>query len=63
MSHYLYSSTSHILNTDAPPLTGTSFRYTFPQLVGDFQLPPEGYGKVHSGPFLWIASAGHYEFM
>ena len=39
-----------------------NFKKALPQLSND--LPPyEGIvGKVHAGPYLWIARPGHYEY-
>ena len=33
----------------------------FPELESDIPIPPY-VGKMHGGPFLWIAREGHYEF-
>ncbi|XP_072178522.1 tRNA wybutosine-synthesizing protein 5-like [Diadema setosum] len=38
-----------------------NIRSTFPELEADVPVP--GYvGKLHGGPYLWIAMKGHYEF-
>ena len=33
----------------------------FPQINDDLRMPPF-FEKLHAGPFLWIARAGHYEY-
>lgn len=38
-----------------------NLRKAFPQIIDDLKLPPF-VGKLHGGPFLWIARAGHYEY-
>uniref|UniRef100_H2Z7M9 JmjC domain-containing protein n=1 Tax=Ciona savignyi TaxID=51511 RepID=H2Z7M9_CIOSA len=38
-----------------------NIRKTFPQLQDECQLP-EYIGKLHNGPFLWVAHEGHYEY-
>ncbi len=38
-----------------------NIKQAFPQLQDDV-LVPEFVGKMHAGPFLWIAKEGHYEF-
>ena len=45
-------------------LAASNMRHLFPELRDDFEEPRwlAANGRVHSGPFLWIASAGHYEF-
>lgn len=35
---------------------------TFPALTSDVDPLPRWVGKLHSGPHLWVASRGHYEF-
>jgi hypothetical protein len=42
-------------------LAALSIRRTFPQVADEFELPSY-VQKVHSGPFMWLAQAGHYEF-
>merc|ERR1719374_525260 len=36
----------------------------FPQLLDDVPLPKylQNYGKLHLGPYMWVALKGHYEF-
>lgn len=38
-----------------------NIKKTFPELDTDLKVP-EYIGKVHGGPFLWVAHQGHYEF-
>lgn len=38
-----------------------NIRKAFPELEDDVKIP-EYVGKVHGGPFLWIAHKGHYEY-
>lgn len=35
---------------------------TFPELVEDLEPLPKYIGKVHMGPYLWIAAPGHFEY-
>jgi hypothetical protein len=42
-------------------LAAISIRRSFPQIADEFELP-KYVQKVHSGPFMWLAQAGHYEF-
>ena len=39
-------------------------RHCFPSLAADFAAPRlvAATGRVHSGPFLWVAPVGHVEF-
>ena len=43
-------------------LAANNIRRVLPELESDFHVP-DFVGKLHSGPFLWVAAAGHYEFM
>lgn len=45
-------------------LAVASLAQAFPQLQGEVPLPVylEKYGKLHLGPYMWLALAGHYEF-
>lgn len=45
-------------------LAVASIAQVFPQLLDEVPLPIylENYGKLHLGPYLWLALAGHYEF-
>ena len=45
-------------------LAASNVRHLFPELREDFEEPRwlAANGRVHSGPFLWIAASGHYEF-
>ncbi|ELU13249.1 hypothetical protein CAPTEDRAFT_186624, partial [Capitella teleta] len=38
-----------------------NIKKAFPQIAADFTVP-EYVGKVHGGPYLWIARQGHYEY-
>lgn len=38
-----------------------NLRKAFPQIYEELKVPPF-VGKLHGGPFLWIARAGHYEY-
>lgn len=38
-----------------------NIKKALPMLEDDIRLPPY-VGKVHGGPFLWIANKGHYEY-
>lgn len=41
------------------PLDGLNFKIIHLWFQGDFTVPPY-VGKVHGGPFLWVAREGHY---
>ena len=45
-------------------LAVASIAQAFPQLQAEVPLPVflEQYGKLHLGPYLWLALRGHYEF-
>jgi len=45
-------------------LAVASMQQAFPQLQDDVPLPIylRNYGKLHLGPYLWVALKGHYEF-
>lgn len=38
-----------------------NMRRSLPQIAGDLVMPPL-VGKIHGGPFLWLAPKGHYEY-
>lgn len=38
-----------------------NIKHTFPELIAELPVP-EFVTKVHGGPYLWVARAGHYEF-
>ena len=46
----------------APPHRIQNTSRVFPQLVSELPEPFPLVGKKHSGPFMWIAARGHYEF-
>jgi len=45
-------------------LAVASMQQAFPQLLKELPLPKylNNYGKLHLGPYLWVALKGHYEF-
>jgi len=45
-------------------LAVASMQQAFPQLLDDVPLPIylQNYGKLHLGPYMWVALKGHYEF-
>ena len=45
-------------------LAVASLQQTFPQLLAEVPLPAHlrDHGKLHLGPYLWLALRGHYEF-
>ena len=45
-------------------LAVASLQQAFPQLLDDLPLPEylTTNGKIHLGPYMWVALAGHYEF-
>jgi len=45
-------------------LAVASMQQAFPQLLPDVPLPTYlmNYGKLHLGPYMWVALKGHYEF-
>jgi len=45
-------------------LAVASMQQAFPELLPDLPLPKylNNYGKLHLGPYLWVALKGHYEF-
>jgi len=45
-------------------LAVASLQQAFPQLQPDVPLPCylKNYGKLHLGPYMWVALKGHYEF-
>ena len=45
-------------------LAVASMQQAFPQLLDDVPLPKylQDYGKLHLGPYMWVALQGHYEF-
>jgi len=45
-------------------LAVASMQQAFPQLLDDVPLPKylQNYGKLHLGPYMWVALKGHYEF-
>jgi len=45
-------------------LAVASMQQAFPQLLDDVPMPKylQNYGKLHLGPYMWVALKGHYEF-
>jgi len=45
-------------------LAVASMQQAFPELLPDLPLPKylNNYGKLHLGPYMWVALKGHYEF-
>ena len=45
-------------------LAVASMQQAFPELLDDVPLPIylQNYGKLHLGPYMWVALKGHYEF-
>ena len=45
-------------------LAVASMQQAFPELLADVPLPKylQNYGKLHLGPYMWLALKGHYEF-
>eukprot|EP00092_Neocalanus_flemingeri_P006015 GFUD01006481.1.p1 GENE.GFUD01006481.1~~GFUD01006481.1.p1 ORF type:complete len:356 (-),score=94.78 GFUD01006481.1:45-1112(-) len=45
-------------------LAVASMQQAFPQLLSDVPLPTylKDFGKLHLGPYMWVALKGHYEF-
>ena len=45
-------------------LAVASMQQAFPELLDDVPLPKylQDYGKLHLGPYMWVALKGHYEF-
>ena len=45
-------------------LAVASMQNTFPQLLGEVPFPEylSAKGKLHLGPYMWVAAQGHYEF-
>jgi len=45
-------------------LAVASMQQAFPELLPDVPLPKylNSYGKLHLGPYMWVALKGHYEF-
>jgi hypothetical protein len=39
-----------------------NIKRTFPQIENDALPLPKYVGKVHMGPYLWVAAPGHFEF-
>ena len=38
-----------------------NLKQAFPQLLDDISVPPY-VGKLHGGPYMWVATKNHYEF-
>ena len=59
--HYIDNILSGNKKAKSSYMAVQNIKQVFPQLEKDIKIP-SFVGKMHGGPFMWIANSGHYEF-